>query len=161
MAIKYPKGRVRRYAVHRKFRNVVMSTRYKDAPYTVGCMLRSSPFKHPTVEHMCKILKREVHHLCGMKCGKSILRDLTPKRLSNFSWAIVCKEIKNYAPTLYQVVRSVTSKSQQKHLFGLGTSLSVILKHRNKFLGLLQGIVSVILYVGHCSKQVNSYCARV
>ena len=63
MAIKYPKGRMRRYAVHRKFRNVVMSTRYKDAPYTVGCMLRSSPFKHPTVEHMCKILKREVHHL--------------------------------------------------------------------------------------------------
>ena len=98
MAIKYPKGRVRRYAVHRKFRNVVMSTRYKDAPYTVGCMLRSSPFKHPTVEHMCKILKREVHHLCGMKCGKSILRDLTPKRLSNFSWTIVCKEIKKTMP---------------------------------------------------------------
>ena len=40
-----------------------MSTRYKDAPYTVGCMLCSSPFKHPTVEHMCKLLKREVHHL--------------------------------------------------------------------------------------------------
>ena len=97
-----------------------MSTRYKDAPYSVGCMLRSSPFKHPTVEHMCKILKTEVHHLCGMKCGKSMLLDLTPKRLSNFSWTIVCKEIKNYAPTLYQVVRSVTSKSQQKHL---GTSL--------------------------------------
>ena len=133
-----------------------MSTRYKNPMYTARCMARSTPFRQSIISTVCKNLKREVHNLCGLKDGKSTLRNLSVKSVSQYSCKLVLKEIKNHAPTLYRVLKASIERPGRKCVYGLAATIAVLLKSRNKCMSLLQGVISVLLYMGHCSKQVSN-----
>lgn len=45
--------------------------------------------------------------------------------------------------------------------YALGMTGSLLLKARNKHLALPQAVISVVMYAGHCSKQVSSSCIYI
>lgn len=135
-----------------------MSTRYNKSPYTARTLLRSSPLKGTVIKEITCIVRREVHQLCSTKYGASVLRDTTSTSLTHFSWKPFLSELQSRAPTLYAVIKSATEKPRK----GLNPSAicvaaALILKSRNKFLSQIQAVISVLLYAGHCSKQVSEY----
>ena len=81
---------------------------------------------------------------------------LSIKELESFTWSSVENELQQHAPTLLSLLKAVSSsKPSRVDLRVVGMAAFVLLKGRNKDLSLLQGIVSAILYSGHCSKMVE------
>ena len=70
---------------------------------------------------------------------------------------VLCAELKRRAPTLYEAA-SRCSRSRISSLIGV---VMVLLKDRNQQMGLLQTIISVILYTGHASKKVSTLDAHI
>lgn len=66
------------------------------------------------------------------------------------------KELKSRAPTLLSFFKiSLAKRGRKVPNYAVGMSASVLLKNRNKNLSLVQAVVSVVMYAGHCSKQVS------
>ena len=146
-----------RFNVASKYKRLVMSTRYKKSPYTARVMLRpQSSLRVTELQQLCNSMRREVHKICSRKHGDSILRSISSASVTHFSWQSILQEIKSRAPTLYFLIKSIISK-QEKQLpqFTVGIIAGVLLKHRNKHLCLPQALISVVMYAGHCSKEVS------
>ena len=132
-----------------------MSTRYKKSPYTARVMLHpNTSLRAATVHQICKAVQREIHMLCSRKYGDSVLRETSSTAVTNFSWASIVQELKSQAPTLYTLIKS----GCRVPTHALGMTGSLLLKARNKHLALPQAVISVVMYAGHCSKQVSSSC---
>ena len=67
------------------------------------------------------------------------------------------EELHANAPVLISILRAATKtrvcRSNTNAV--VGTCTAILLKHRNPKMGLLQKIISLILYSGHASKQVS------
>lgn len=102
-----------------------------------------------------RIIQREVHQLCSTKYGASFLRNLSAVAVTSFSWKPVVAELKKRAPVLYMTLKAALTRPKKRvDVSALGITAAVLLKCRNKFLSQAQAVVSVLLYAGHCSKQV-------
>ena len=136
-----------------------MSTRYNKSPYTARVMTRNSHLRWRTVRNICCIIRREVHQLCSTKYGECVLRNTSSGAVTSFSWIPVVAELKTRAPVLYAVIKAVIAKRQKTTVdpSTIGTGAAIMLKCRNKFLSQAQTVISVLLYAGHCSKQVRVY----
>ena len=147
---------MRRFRVQSKYKRLVMSTRYNKSPYTARVMLRNSPLRRPVVRSICSIIRREVHQLCSMKYGASVLRGTSSAALTSFSWRPVVIELKARAPVLYDVLKAVIARPKKStDASAIGIAAAVMLKARNRFFSFPQAVTSVLLYAGHCSKQVS------
>lgn len=132
-----------------------MSTRYNKSPYTARAMLRCSPLRNNTLKQIEKVVMKEVHQLCSMKYGSSVLRNTSPIAVTNFSWKPVVAELKRQAPVLYSIVKAGIGRSKKSvDPRTIATTLAVLLKFRSKCMSSLQAVVSLVLYVGHSSKMV-------
>ncbi len=74
--------------------------------------------------------------------------DIT-KELKEFSWEFVINDLSWFAPTLKQVLVSATKTRSP------GICSAILVKHRNPELNLVQKLVAMILYDGHCFKKGN------
>ena len=155
-----------------KYKRLVLSTRYNKSPYTSRVVLRSTPLRRNTINNVSGILKNEAHQLCTTKHGSSILRNTSSKDLTSFTWKQVVHEQKLCAPVLYKFLKAVVVRKgkcvakpriKKKGASSVGIAASVLLKCRNKFLCQIQSVISVLLYAGHCSKQVCKcvYCTKI
>ena len=96
--------------------------------------------------------------LCLRKYGDSILRLLhsISSIMGHFSWIPVLRELKLQAPILFSFLKAALAKRGRKMpQYAVCICASVLLKNRNKNLTLIQAIISIVMYAGHCSKQVS------
>ena len=58
---------------------------------------------------------------------------------------------------MYTILEAASRRSRSKtsSLIGVVMAAGLLLKHRNQQMGLLQTIVSIILYTGHAAKKVS------
>ncbi len=68
----------------------------------------------------------------------------------------VMEEMKVYAPTLLNILLSCTKTNHPRsnHIATICFIVSIIFKFRYARMSLFQRILSLILYAGHCGKQV-------
>lgn len=159
MSIARKRNKITRFCVDTKYKRLVMSTRYKKSPYTARVMLHpSTSLRAATLRHMCQAIRREIHVICSRKYGDSVLRLTSPAAVTQFSWKPVIQELKSQAPTLHSFIHSALAKRGRRvRPFAVGMAGSLLLKYRNQFLALPQAVISVVMYAGHCSKQVSSF----
>ena len=119
-------------------------------------MILKSPIRDATVTEICKEVKKEVITIASRKYGDSLLR-LGQMKLSQFSWKPIVKELQHDAPVLFSILSTVLCKNGKMKLADIGFTASVLLKNYCTHLALPQAVISVILYSGHCSKQVYTY----
>ena len=100
-------------------------------------------------------LRREINTMCSDQTN-SLLMGQTPECLKNFTWKKFELELDKYAPTLSCLFRScfATKAPRQNRTYMLCTCASLMLRNRHPTMSLLQKLISVILYSGHCPKQV-------
>ena len=101
-------------------------------------------------------LRNEIRIMASENTG-SFLQSTTTEELKSFSWPRVFEELIKHAPTLLLILQACTkTKIERKNTTSIvGTCAVIILKHRNSKMSLFQKMVSIILYAGHCSKQVR------
>ena len=95
---------------------------------------------------------------------------ISPDDLQNFTWDRLCEELQRKAPTVHFFLtaccdvkrRERPLKHGQKKVIGrtspsavVGVCASVLLRHRNQQMNMLQHLVSLILHRGHAGKQVK------
>ena len=154
-------SKVTNFRVNSKYKRLVMSTRYKRSPYTAKTVLRQQSLRAATLTEVYRTVQHEIHSICMRKYGDSVLRLLrnasNSSKVCNFSWVELLKEFKTKAPTLMSFVRAALARRGRKvPRYAVGACVSVLLKNRNKNLALVQAVTSIVMYAGHCAKQVNS-----
>ena len=100
-------------------------------------------------------LRKEISTMCSDKTN-SVLMGQAPDFLEGFKWNKLESELDKYAPTLSCLLNScfTTRVLRQNSKYMLCMCASLMLKNRCPTMSLLQKIISVVLYCGHCSKQV-------
>ncbi len=93
--------------------------------------------------------------MCSSKV-QSILQRKSIEALKTFNWDIFISEIEENAPTLYQLLLSCTKtrKPRPNRKGVICMTLAMLLKFRFHNMDLLHKIVALIMYAGHCEKQV-------
>ena len=92
-------------------------------------------------------------------------------KLANFSWDDLASELKIKAPVLHAFLttcvdvkrrrRTVKTTRTTSSAAVMGVCASILPRHKNQHMNILQHIVSLILHRGHAGKQVNVACAYV
>ena len=116
-------------------------------------------FKDPTTRiHLEKklgsVLHSEVKAMCSDKVN-SVLRSNNGS-LKNFKWDKVMSEMKEHAPTLLNILLSCTrTKYSRKNRTAVVCFVAAILFQLRYYkMNLIQKIIGLILYAGHCGKKV-------
>lgn len=86
--------------------------------------------------------------------GQSEISPSEQQKQKEFKWARVMDEMKEYAPTLLNVLLSCTNHSRSNQTAIVCFIASILFKFRYAKMNLFQKILSLILYAGHCGKQV-------
>ena len=84
------------------------------------------------------------------------------KELLTFKWSSLLNELSTRAPTLLAILNAAADKSRpirrsssSKDSLEMTMAASILLKKRNRQMGLLQTIVACILHQGHAAKRVS------
>ena len=108
-----------------------------------------------SVKAMGMVLRGEITALCSDKAN-SLLTCQSAEALACFCWDDLESEIKIHAPTLTSLLHSCFKtrlpRQNLQQMICLCTAL--MCKHRRSSMSLLHKVISLILYSGHCSKQV-------
>ncbi len=123
----------------------------------IECMKNQISCNH-ALSIMCRLIHKEIRSIASTKFESALLYK-SKDSIYEFEWERVCLEIATHAPVLLKVLTAATKTRTQRpnQSAVIGTCFAVILKHRNPNLNLLQRVISLILYSGHCSKQVCLY----
>lgn len=118
-----------------------------------------------------KDIQKEITGLCSKK-SRSIFRRTSAEDLKTFNWDRLVADLEKTAPTFHSFLSSCTEvkrrnrkvktrSSRPSNVAVLGICASILLRHKNHNLNLIQKIVSLILHRGHAAKQVRiiSYSA--
>ena len=102
------------------------------------------------------LLREELAHLCATK----VLQGNPHSKLALFTWDVLLSNMEQHAPTLLELLKVCTRKRGyqygSKAVIGLCTA--ILCKHRQRTMSLVQKILSLVLYAGHCSKKVLYRC---
>ena len=100
------------------------------------------------------LIKQEISTLCSDNVY-SVFSNI--ESLSSFSWEKVMQEAEKYAPSFLKILLTALWKEKESncvhHIAGLVLSIFCCFRRRSR--NTVQRIISIILYAGHCSKQVN------
>ena len=101
------------------------------------------------------LVRNELKSMC-MDSRSSILRNTATHDLKNFTWDTLLNEASETAPVLLELLQQCTQTRRlrsNRHAV-IGMCLSILLKQRYPKMSLVQRIITLILYAGHCGKQV-------
>ena len=117
--------------------------------------LKSVTTKKHILNTIGKELAREIKAMASDPVN-SILQSHNPDHLKQFNWDMLLDELSTHAPQLKRLLLSAAKtkipRSNTNAVVGMCAAL--LIKHRNPKMNLVQKINSLILYAGHCSKQV-------
>ncbi len=131
--------------------------------------LKDQGIRKKILGYLGKDIQHELTGLCK-KSFASVFRGRSAEVLQEFSWDQVVEELKNRAPTLHTFLngcvdvkrRERPSKKARRakkayrpsNSAVLGVCASILLRHKNQQMNVLQCLVSLILHRGHAGKQV-------
>ena len=79
--------------------------------------------------------------------------------LTTIAWESIYNELNQRAPLLFSTLHAVlgiTSRADEpRQKAAMCTSVGILLFVRNHYMSLIQRLASLILYSGHCSKNVT------
>lgn len=116
------------------------------------CMKDPVLRKH-VVKKMGILLRKELRQLCASK----VLQGNPHSRLAMFTWDVLLADMEQHAPTLLEMLKVCTKKRgcQEGSKAVIGICTAILCKHRQRTMSLVQKILSLVLYAGHCSKKVQ------
>ena len=125
----------------------------------VECVKDKQTQKHIvlTVGHL---IRKEVKELCSNKIS-SVQRYRDAKSLQDFSWDTIVDEAAQHAPNLVHLLMECTKKYKKREAARInqksivGMCISLICKHQNRKMSVVQKMLGLILYAGHTAKQVS------
>lgn len=111
--------------------------------------------------HLLKILHTTLRKEIGTMCSdqtNSLLLDQSPDCLLEFKWDQLQSELGMHSPTLNSLLHACfsTRVPRENKAYLVCLCAALMLKNRRPSMSLLHKIVSLILFSGHCSKQVKS-----
>lgn len=128
------------------------------------CALVRGCFKDAiTRKYIVRKVANEVHHeivsLCSDRVHSSLLNPST-ELLENFSWEALYTELNSNCPILTQILQTGIRIKQPRHNHKsiISLCISMMCNYRRKSMSLVQQVISVLLYTGHCSKEVCTMC---
>lgn len=106
-----------------------------------------------------QLVHAEVRTMCSDRV-KSVLQSNKCDDLKNFRWSRVMDEMKVHAPVLLSILVSCTKTKHPRsnQIATVCFVASVLFKFRYARMNVFQKVLSLILYAGHCGKQV---CANI
>ena len=121
--------------------------------------------KDPAVKkHILKMIGKTVHQEIRHLASDSInLKSADPEDIKTFTWNRFGSEISKFAPVLGDVLQAGCRTKQKRPNAAAVVCICVALlvRNRNSTLNLMHKIVSLILYAGHTSKQVQKVYVRI
>ena len=130
---------------------ITLVTRGKPSSVAKFC-LSNPPYCVEILTALGNIIAGEVKQLCS-DAVDSILRRKDLSSLKCFSWSEIIEEAKVHAPFMHNLLFNCSPDHQHKEYI-LGFIISLICSLQWKNINLPQRVISLILYAGHCSKQV-------
>jgi hypothetical protein len=130
------------------------------------CLIRGKPssmarlcFNHP---HYCdeliqlfgKAIKDEIKTMCSENAN-SILKSMESSDLEQFTWQKVKNEAKEHAPIITSILNIVIAKSKPEKKFMIPFLIATLCNLHWSKMNLHLKVLSCLLYVGHCSKEVS------
>lgn len=102
-----------------------------------------------------KYLKYEVGQFC--KKSRSVLLGTEAEKIKSFNWNMVKTHAKAHMPSVYSVLQELihTRRERGNEESVMGTIICMLAKQKVPQMCLLQKVLSVLLYSGHCSKKVH------
>ena len=129
----------------------------------VKAVLSHPDLQQITVTKVTDMLNAECSNLCKKDTATpSPFRKMTFDEMRQFNWNLLIKDLEAKAPVLFKMFYTVVSHSdrrnQQKreatHHPAICTAVATLLKDRNREMGGLQTIVSLLLFKSCVKKQV-------
>lgn len=104
-----------------------------------------------------RMVQSEVATLCTDRCN-SVLRSHSKEELVKFKWRSVNMEMRDYAPTLLNLLHAATRtrRDRPNRDAVIAMCTAMICKLRRPEMSTAQKTLSLILYAGHASKQVST-----
>ena len=97
----------------------------------------------------------EIKVMCSSKVH-SVLQQHSNEALKSFNWDIFMAEIKENTFVLYHIMLACTKtkqpRSNRKGVIGM--CLAMLLKFRYNRMDVIHKVIAMIMYAGHCGKQV-------
>ena len=127
--------------------------------YTIAAETLKDPIlKGYVVDLIGKEVAKELKYMASTKAD-SVLQSQDVTQLKLFSWDVVLKELSEVGTTLKKILTCATKTRATRSNTNvvIGICSAILLNHRNPKMNLIQKIISLILYAGHSSKQVQLY----
>ena len=109
----------------------------------------------------CNLVNTECSKLC-QRSDQPTFRKVPVSDYAAFQWEQFIDELRSKAPTLLQLFRTITSpndhrnkhKSGSAHYPSIVMAAAILLKERNREMGGIQPLLSLLLFASHAEKQV-------
>ena len=107
-----------------------------------------------------QVIRKEVKELCSNRIN-SVQRFRDVKSLQDFSWDTIVDEAAQHAPNLVHLLMECTKKYKKRNTAGInqknivGMCISLMCKHQNHKMSVVQKMLGLVLYAGHSAKQVR------
>lgn len=119
--------------------------------------LKDPVVKKHILKKIGKEMAKEIRSVASDK-AESVLRSQDADSLKTFHWDTLLQELSTFAPVLRMLLTAATkTRTPRSNTNGvIGMCAAILLNHQDPRMNLVQKINSLILYGGHCSKQVWS-----
>ena len=115
------------------------------------------------------LLLDQIDDECSKLCQRSsdppsLFRKVPMTEMTDFQWDHFLDELRSKAPTLLQVLSTITScndhrnehKCGRAHNPGICMATAIVLKERNREMCGVQSIISLLMFSSHVDKQVGA-----
>ena len=151
---------VRKYLVHSPYKPIVKTTRFKQPSYTARTLLKTPALRDATLKEVISTVKHECEIMCKVVPSSSVLRSSSVCGLKELQWKSVLDELNARAPVLLSILTAAATSGSTRipppTVIGMATA--VLLKACSKNRCKIQAMIGALLYTGHASKQVISFC---
>ena len=108
------------------------------------------------IKKLVNVLQVEMKRLCSNH-SDSVLMSKSTDDLCSFSHDKIYTELMQHCPTLLEILEGCTNRKspQANRKQVICVCAAILAKYRRPSMSLLQRCISLILYAGHCSKQVR------
>lgn len=138
-------------------------------PSLAKAIMGHQGLREAVVLNVLDMLDSECSALCRRTIPLSLFCKVPLPELEQFQWDHFIGELQNKAPTLLQILSTITShndhrnklKSGRSHYPGICMAAALVLRERNQRMTGLQSIIALILFASHVDKQVRICTAIV
>ena len=126
--------------------------------------MEMSEVREELLQHFLRLINGECMMLCR-KSSPSKFRHIPVDQFDDFEWKEFMDELESNSPLLLKVLSTVAIRSDPRYKNtpksekypGIVTAAAVLLKQRNREMCGIPSLISLLMYSGHCEKQVHNH----